>query len=34
VGGAAARARLQQALAQEKRVFVRLAIQQATTPRQ
>jgi aminopeptidase N len=33
VGGAAARARLQQALAQEKRVFVRLAIQQALAPR-
>jgi aminopeptidase N len=32
VGGAAARARLQQALAQEKRVSVRLAIQQATAP--
>ncbi|MGE5743232.1 MAG: M1 family aminopeptidase [Gemmatimonadota bacterium] len=33
VGGAAAKARLQQALAQEKRVFVRLAIQRALAPR-
>ena len=32
VGGAAARARLQQALAQEKRVFVRIAIQRALGP--
>ena len=32
VGGAAARAKLQQELATEKRVFVRLAIQQVLAP--